>query len=102
MPDAAERREIAAEFQHLLAFPNRLGAMDEKPLYPVGPYTTTTKQHFQYLSSQLMMPGITSENSDGGTLAASASRQSTPRTPEDSSLPGAEHLGAMACEFLVN
>lgn len=37
VPDAAEWREIAAEFEHLLAFPNCLGAMDGKQVIEAPP-----------------------------------------------------------------
>ncbi|XDV17638.1 hypothetical protein PO909_023470, partial [Leuciscus waleckii] len=50
--------------------------------------------------------GAYGRNSDGGTLAASAFgsalRQSSLRIPEDSPLPGAEHLGAMPYVFLAD
>ncbi len=120
VPDAAEWRGIAAEFQHLLSFPNCLGAMDGKHVVIEAP-PSSGSLYYNYKGTfsivllavvdaryrfRVVDIGAYGRNSDGGTLAASAFgsalRQSTLRIPEDCPLPGAEHLGAMPYVFLAD
>lgn len=120
VPDAAEWRGIAVEFQHRLAFPNCLGAMDGKHVVIEAP-PSSGFLYYNYKGTfsivllavvdaryrfRVVDIGAYGRNSDGGTLAASAFgsalRQSTLRIPEDSPLPGAEHLGAMPYVFLAD
>ncbi len=101
VPDAAEWRAIVPEFQHLLAFPNGLGAMDGKHVFIEAP-PSSGSLYYNYKGTfsivllavvdaryrfRVVDIGAYGRNNDGGTLAASAFgsalRQSTLRIPEE-------------------
>ncbi|KAL2087835.1 hypothetical protein ACEWY4_016663 [Coilia grayii] len=119
VPDAAEWRRIAADFNNL-AFPNCLGAMDGKHVVIEAP-PRSGSLYYNYKGTfsivllavvdakyrfRLVDVGAYGKNSDGGTLAASAFgaalRRGSLDIPEDSPLPGAEHLGAMPFVFVAD
>uniref|UniRef100_A0A671NI47 DDE Tnp4 domain-containing protein n=1 Tax=Sinocyclocheilus anshuiensis TaxID=1608454 RepID=A0A671NI47_9TELE len=85
VPDVAVWREITAEFQHLLAFPSCLGAMDVKHVVIEAP-PSSGSLYYNYKGTfsivlavvdaryrfRVVDIGAYGRNSDGGTLAASA------------------------------
>ncbi|XP_062387121.1 uncharacterized protein LOC134100772 [Sardina pilchardus] len=119
VPDTSDWRKIAMGFQKL-AFPNCLGAMDGKHVVIEAP-PSSGSVYYNYKGTfsivllavvdarycfRLVDIGAYGRNSDGGTLSASAFgtalRQNTLGIPEDSILPGAEHLGPMPHVFLAD
>ncbi|KAL0177586.1 hypothetical protein M9458_026480 [Cirrhinus mrigala] len=117
LSDAAEWSGIAAEFQHLLAFPNCLGAMDGKHVVIEAPPSSGSLYYNYKGAFSIVLLAVVDARyrfrlvnidayGDGGTLTVSAFgsalRQSSLRIPEDSPLPGAEHLGTMPYIFLAD
>ena len=119
IPDKAAWRKIATGFQQL-DFPNCLGAMDGKHVVIEAPPSSGTL-YYNYKGTfsivllavvdarycfRLVDIGAYGRNSDGGTLSSSAFgtalRQNTLGIPDDSILPGAEHLGPMPHVFLAD
>ncbi|KAL2092988.1 hypothetical protein ACEWY4_010300 [Coilia grayii] len=119
VPDTLEWRKIAAGFAKL-AFPNCIGAMDGKHVVIEAP-PNSGSVYYNYKGTfsivllavvdarycfRLVDIGAYGRNSDGGTLSASAFgtalRQNTLGIPEDTILPGAEHLGPMPYVFVAD
>uniref|UniRef100_A0A3B3QUT2 DDE Tnp4 domain-containing protein n=1 Tax=Paramormyrops kingsleyae TaxID=1676925 RepID=A0A3B3QUT2_9TELE len=118
VPSASDWQEIALGFKERWNFPNCVGAMDGKHVVVQAPHNSGS-QYFNYKGTysivllavvdarylfRVVDVGAFGRSSDGGTLAAStfgeALREGRLDLPEDSPLPGADHLGPMPHVFV--
>ncbi|KAK7162472.1 hypothetical protein R3I93_006702 [Phoxinus phoxinus] len=110
VPTTEDCREIAAEFYHRWNFPSCLGSIDSS-----GSLFYNYKRTFSIVllavvdakyCFRIIDVGSYGKTSDGGTLANSpfgnALRRVTLGLPEDTLLPGAEHLGPQPYVFVAD
>ncbi|XDV25558.1 hypothetical protein PO909_029458, partial [Leuciscus waleckii] len=106
VPSTEDWRDIAAEFYHRWNFPNCLGSIDGKHVYK-GTFSIVLLAVVDArYCFRIIDVGSYGKSSDGGTLAncpfGNGLRSGTLGLPEDTLLPGAEHLGPQPHVFVTD
>ncbi|CAM4569470.1 unnamed protein product [Leuciscus chuanchicus] len=120
VPSTEDWRDIAAEFYHRWNFPNCLGSIDGKHVVIQAP-NNSGSLFYNYKGTfsivflavvdarycfRIIDVGSYGKSSDGGTLAncpfGNGLRSGTLGLPEDTLLPGAEHLGPQPHVFVAD